>query len=257
MGALTVLDDCGVTVKAYVRDFSGHLFVRNLQVSLLVVFSWPRVELERVTARSLIMQAHAGSQVARWMWNSEKSQARRVGGQGREDHRLHSSGAKHYTLAPVVHWSTLRLKQPSCVIQPGDPAPLSASECVFWSLITQWSPRRFHIMWAQGGEYLWCRNAVKTWCEVSDSAVVQLCGWQAHDAEAGVKTRPPTVRAERTHCGTFPSPSVINSAGVAAHMESAPSHVNVSRFSLFLSSFFADCAFYNHLKRQCVVYFIN
>lgn len=67
MGALTVLDDCGVTVKAYVRDFSGHLFVRNLQVSLLVVFSWPRVELERVTARSLIMQAHAGSQVARWM----------------------------------------------------------------------------------------------------------------------------------------------------------------------------------------------
>lgn len=103
MGALTVLDDCRVTVKAYVRDFSGHLFVRNPQVSLLVVFSWPHVEPERVTLRSLIMQAHAGSQVAHWIGNSEKSQARRVGGKGREDHQLHSSEAKHYTLALLVH----------------------------------------------------------------------------------------------------------------------------------------------------------
>lgn len=41
------LDDCRVTVRAYLKDFSGRLFVRNSQVSLLVVFSWPHFEPER------------------------------------------------------------------------------------------------------------------------------------------------------------------------------------------------------------------
>lgn len=50
-----------MTVRAYLRDFSGHLFVRNSQVSLLVVFPWPHVEPERGTERSLIMQMHAKS----------------------------------------------------------------------------------------------------------------------------------------------------------------------------------------------------
>lgn len=126
MLSLMVLDDCRVTVKAYVRDFSGHLLVRNL----LVVFSWPYVEPERVTVRSLIMQAHAGSQVAQWMWNREKSQARCVGGKGREDHQLHSSEAKHCTLALLVHWPALSWSSPT----------------EWFSLVTQHPYQQLHVL---------------------------------------------------------------------------------------------------------------
>lgn len=137
MGAFTVLDDCRVTVKAYVRDFSGHLFVRKPPVGgifLAVCWTW-----ESDTERS----DHAGACGVSGGTMDVKSQARRVGGKGREDHQLHCSEAKHYTLALLVHWLALRRSSPmegfSLVTQ-------HPYQCVFWSVITQWSPHRFHMI---------------------------------------------------------------------------------------------------------------
>lgn len=161
MGALAALGDCRVTVRAYVRDFLGHLW------EILRSLCWWYFLVRTLNLRQWQWEVWScrlmrGSQVAQWMWNSKKrpSKTCRRYGKGRPPIAKQSSETLH--ISSTGSLIGLKLKQPSGVIQLGDPAPLSAS--VFWSVITQWSPGRFHIVWAQGGEYLWCRNAVKTWC---------------------------------------------------------------------------------------------
>lgn len=158
------LDDCRVTVRVDLRDFSGHLFVRNSQVSLLVVFSWPHVEPESVIVRSLIMQMHAGFQMAQWMRKCTKM----------EEKVLPSN------LLATVHRSAWSWEWFSVVTQLG-------YQSIFWWLITQWSTCRFHIIQAQGGEYLWrsilwihsVKWVIELWCSCvagRSGMQMQVCG---------------------------------------------------------------------------------
>lgn len=63
--ALAALDDCRVTVRTYVRDFSGHLLHEKSSWFLCWWYFLGHTLNLRVTVSSLVMQAHAGSQVAR------------------------------------------------------------------------------------------------------------------------------------------------------------------------------------------------
>lgn len=172
MGALTLSDDCRVTAKPYVRLF--FFFLRDIwlwEILLLVVCSWPHAEPERVKS------GHAGAcGVLRWRDRCETaSKTRRTYWEGRP---------------PIAHFLVWRWRRPGI-----SPSALIADR-VFWSL--GGAPAVFSSY--QHKLLNTCdASTLKSWCEVSDGPVVQLCGWHGWGAEAGVRTRPPTVWGHRTH----------------------------------------------------------
>lgn len=163
---------------------------RELWHSQMIV-GWLRTNMRGVFTGHLVARnppVGGAFLAARWTWQGEVWSRRCMrglrGGRTRnEDHQSHRE-AQHTSL------SGLTLKSRDFTRHP------YRRLCV---LITRGSARSFHIISAQAAEYLRCRNSLKSRCEVSDGPAVQLRGWRGWDAEAGVRTRPPTVWGDGTH----------------------------------------------------------
>lgn len=160
--------------------FTGHLVAKILH---LVVCSWPHVEPGGVKS------GHAGA-------CGVSGGATDVKQQGTPSR---TCWTKWEGRPPITPWSTTPHTSLSGLTFTTSRDFTQRPYHRLCVLITWGSTRSFHIISAQAAEYLRCRNSLKSRCEVSDGPAVQLCGWQGWGAEAGVRTRPPTVWGDGTH----------------------------------------------------------